>query len=111
MKLYHKLYAKLNGYFWLPCPVCGEYFGGHESTGNSLMYAFHEGGMPYKGQLVCQRHKNAHNLTKGDSITVDDNIYTIRWVRFDWDKYVVDVGIDEAGTYKTFDYWEVVDLA
>ena len=23
-------YARDNGYFWLPCPICGEYFGGHE---------------------------------------------------------------------------------
>lgn len=22
--------ATLGGYFWLPCPVCGENFGGHE---------------------------------------------------------------------------------
>lgn len=26
----HELFAKLNGYFWLPCPLCGELFGGHE---------------------------------------------------------------------------------
>ena len=26
----HKMYAKVFGYFWLPCPICGEYFGGHE---------------------------------------------------------------------------------
>ncbi len=24
------LYAELNGYFWIPCPLCGKYFGGHE---------------------------------------------------------------------------------
>lgn len=24
------VYAQINGYFWLPCPVCGEEFGGHE---------------------------------------------------------------------------------
>jgi hypothetical protein len=24
------MYAKANGYFWLPCPNCGSYFGGHE---------------------------------------------------------------------------------
>lgn len=30
MRLAHKLYANLFGYFWLPCPVCGEHFGGHE---------------------------------------------------------------------------------
>ncbi len=28
----HRFYAVLMGYFWLPCPICGEYFGGHEWT-------------------------------------------------------------------------------
>ena len=26
----HRAYAYLAGYFWLPCPLCGAYFGGHE---------------------------------------------------------------------------------
>lgn len=26
----HRLYARLRGYFWLPCPLCGEMTGGHE---------------------------------------------------------------------------------
>lgn len=26
----HRLYAYLFGYFWLPCPKCGQMFGGHE---------------------------------------------------------------------------------
>lgn len=26
----HRLYARLNGYFWHPCPICGRKFGGHE---------------------------------------------------------------------------------
>lgn len=26
----HHIYAKALGYFWLPCPLCGEHFGGHE---------------------------------------------------------------------------------
>ena len=30
IRLAHKLYARLFGYFWKPCPVCGRYFGGHE---------------------------------------------------------------------------------
>ncbi len=29
-RLAEHLYANLNGYFWLPCPRCGRYFGGHE---------------------------------------------------------------------------------
>jgi hypothetical protein len=27
-----RMYARLNGYFWLPCPYCGQEFGGHEVT-------------------------------------------------------------------------------
>jgi hypothetical protein len=26
----HRFYAWLLGYFWIPCPLCGRYFGGHE---------------------------------------------------------------------------------
>jgi hypothetical protein len=29
-RLFNNLYAKLNGYFWLPCPLSGQFFGGHE---------------------------------------------------------------------------------
>lgn len=28
----HRIYAWLNCYFWLPCDLCDEYFGGHEWT-------------------------------------------------------------------------------
>ena len=30
MRALHRLYAWLFGYFWLPCPVCGKMYGGHE---------------------------------------------------------------------------------
>lgn len=30
MRLLHQFYAWLFGYFWMPCPACGRYFGGHE---------------------------------------------------------------------------------
>lgn len=30
VRLLAKLRAYTGGYFWLPCPKCGEYFGGHE---------------------------------------------------------------------------------
>ena len=29
-RLFNKFYAKLTGHFWLPCPLCAQYFGGHE---------------------------------------------------------------------------------
>ena len=30
MKVVHRLYARLFGYFWAPCPLCGKHFGGHQ---------------------------------------------------------------------------------
>ena len=26
----NQVYAQVFGYFWLPCPICGEFWGGHE---------------------------------------------------------------------------------
>jgi hypothetical protein len=33
-RIYHRLYALVHGYFWLPCPICGKKFGGHELGGH-----------------------------------------------------------------------------
>ena len=35
----HRAYAAFMGYFWLPCPLCGECFGGHEWTNHDGMPA------------------------------------------------------------------------
>ena len=29
-RIVHRFYAWTLGYFWIPCPLCGRYFGGHE---------------------------------------------------------------------------------
>jgi hypothetical protein len=29
---FHHSYAVENGFFWLPCPLCGREFGGHETS-------------------------------------------------------------------------------
>jgi len=29
----HRAWARIGGYFWLPCPECGRMFGGHEVRG------------------------------------------------------------------------------
>ena len=40
----HHLYAFVFGYFWEPCPICGEMFGGHEwHQGNDLMTSLYDG--------------------------------------------------------------------
>lgn len=31
MRFFHHRYASKHGYFWIPCPLCGQHFGGHES--------------------------------------------------------------------------------
>lgn len=33
-RILNKIHAKLYGYFWLPCSVCKQYFGGHEWKAN-----------------------------------------------------------------------------
>jgi hypothetical protein len=30
---HQRAYAERYGYFWLPCPLCGDEFGGHEAWG------------------------------------------------------------------------------
>ncbi len=43
-RLWNYLYASAHGYFWLPCPICGENFGGHElKHGGSLMTSINTG--------------------------------------------------------------------
>jgi hypothetical protein len=48
----HRLYAFVAGYFWLPCPVCGRMFGGHEA-GNVAVAV--PGSTARK--IACNRHK------------------------------------------------------
>lgn len=33
----NKLFARLRGHFWIPCPACGREFGGHEHEGDYLV--------------------------------------------------------------------------
>lgn len=46
----HHIIAELGGYFWLPCPVCGRMFGGHEWR-PPYPSIFHEDG--FTGTGVC----------------------------------------------------------
>lgn len=41
-RAYNYTIASWGGYFWLPCPICGEHFGGHEISG-SLMTSWDSG--------------------------------------------------------------------
>jgi hypothetical protein len=47
-RIYNFFSANLRGYFWKPCPICGEYFGGHEHSDITLMDS------TSSGHLVCK---------------------------------------------------------
>ena len=57
----NRLYAFLFGYFWLPCDICGDGFGGHEwLPGHSLMVNWSEArGICYK--LECKIEAERRN--------------------------------------------------
>jgi hypothetical protein len=40
---YQERYARRHGYFWMPCPLCSEMFGGHEWRGSGLPDSHREG--------------------------------------------------------------------
>lgn len=66
-------YANRNGYFWLPCPVCGEYYGGQEKSSGGIITEIHEGWTLDHG--VCPNPKCA---AKADKI----NLNTLRaWAK------------------------------
>ncbi len=52
----HQFYAWLFGYFWLPCPICRRYFGGHEKGGGSVMIA----GVLNRRKMTCPRCPGPH---------------------------------------------------
>ena len=59
----NKIYASLTGYFWLPCPLCKQEFGGHEwKTGDDMPIPNKLG--VYEG--ICPDCGNNNNLRKKD---------------------------------------------
>lgn len=53
-RVLHKWYADTFGYFWIPCPLCSELFGGHEWGGDNYEYdSIYECGGKWKG--ICRK--------------------------------------------------------
>ena len=44
----HYILAHGRGYFWLPCPICDRYFGGHENNPVGLKLTQH------KSKMICR---------------------------------------------------------
>jgi hypothetical protein len=54
----HRWYAHRFGFFWLPCPLCGQMFGGHEWRDIDGKVASIPTGRPghtlwYEGEGIC----------------------------------------------------------
>ena len=49
----HECYARANGFYWLPCPVCNEWFGGHEQGKGSAVYVEPVPSEPYRSTSTC----------------------------------------------------------
>lgn len=57
-RFYNMVYAFIFAYFWLPCPRCGEYFGGHEWNLNDPNQSIYNN---HTGYAIC---KNCANKTQ-----------------------------------------------
>mgnify|MGYP001566530485 CR=1 FL=1 len=58
MRIFHRFYAWLFGFFWLPCPVCGRMFGGHEIINVSVGYLVCDDG---HHRVVCPDQQCSHD--------------------------------------------------
>ena len=52
-----RIHAAVFGYFWLPCPVCGEMFGGHEQPSGAV---WDDSG---RGRVTCPACAEEHPIT------------------------------------------------
>ncbi len=78
----HCLYAFLGGYFWLPCPLCGENFGGHEwhthnenssimtsrGTGEGVCPNCHDEAKKYNDEWVADNKALNHERAKSSLV-------------------------------------------
>ena len=51
---FNKIYAKVFGYFWIPCPICGQMFGGHEWKSYDGMSSAIRTGKPGINKGICK---------------------------------------------------------
>lgn len=65
-------FARKNGYFWLPCPVCGQMFGGHEvgptGRGGTLYYGFDSEGYGRSGYMTCPNCPGEYRYAEDGSV-------------------------------------------
>jgi hypothetical protein len=69
-RAWNRVRAFFGAYFWLPCPLCGKMFGGHEWDGTSVPTSFGS------GEGVCPDCKGiAEQKTKVFYDNIQQNCY------------------------------------
>ena len=65
----HRAIAFVGGYFWLPCPVCGRRFGGHENPSGLLRTVARRSGAMYCARCVA-RYGHTIVLTAAEGFVI-----------------------------------------
>lgn len=58
-----KFIARLTGYFWLPCPICGKEFAGFE-FGGGVLYDSNTSGYAVCSDRACIAERTRRNLER-----------------------------------------------
>jgi len=79
-RLLNRLYAIAVGWFWLPCPLCGKMFGGHEAGPASLIT--YRGPGITRGYMACWRHDESESreypsiaVQPGEKVTISKDAF------------------------------------
>jgi hypothetical protein len=64
----NRWWARVRGYFWLGCPLCGRHFGGHES-GDGRMISAYDGEVT---RALCRECPAGFFTEKGELLSVSE---------------------------------------
>lgn len=71
---FNKLYAFVFGYFWTSCPICGDYYGGHEWNGGILSVTYCTGRcVCYKSACIQEANRRNERCHKRDKDISPEN--------------------------------------
>lgn len=75
----NKLLASVNGYFWSPCPICGQNFGGHECRSGANLYR-KDSTNSLTGWVICPKSECIREAEKRNEELYLKG-YLRKWVR------------------------------
>ena len=72
MRIFHRIYAWIFGYFWLKFPVCSMYFGGHEISNRLTAVLISDDGRQYDvcPDPQCSYEAGVLNVINGHTVSI-----------------------------------------